>query len=659
MNRTLSIACLLLLSLAPAAESQSPQFRFERQVLPGGRGPNRITPDVALLSGAAFPDLRDLRFFDATGQEIPYLLIPPETPEPRWKPGTILPIAATKTTSGFEIDFGSAAQLDRLRLTGIPAPFMKRFQLEGSGDRSHWILLVAEATLFDLPSEHLRLMEAGFTTGEFRYLRVTWDDRSSGVVPLPRTADARLVEPPMVPAVLKAPAEFQRLSSGPGRSRFQVRLPGSHLPLVALELIVAETRLLRNARVTQGLLSRGEVVPQTLGTATLRRVLQGDLAAADLRIPIRIPEGREIEIAVDDENNPPLNLTNVDLEFSPQPWIYFESPMGEPIVARYGVPNLASLRYDLEAIRRYVGRTDLKEAHWGNTRDLQPSPASADTGFDAAAGAAIDPKPFHYSRSVPGSPAGLTALLLDAAVLAHSRQDLADLRIVAADNRQIPYLLERPPDVLALNLQLLPDKAVSTAKESHYQIVLPFENLPKAKLVVTTNEKLFQRRVSIQLRRPPPDRRSDPILETVASASWRHSDADTPPPLLSLDIPPSLGGASAAVIVEEGDNRPLALSGARLELPLYRLRFFYPAGGQLRLLYGQETLAPPRYDLELLAPRLVGLSSRELALDKESAAPVPAENAGIQIRVFWGALVAAVLVILFLLVRLLRLERQT
>ena len=121
-----------------------------------------------------------------------------------------------------------------------------------------------------------------------------------------------------------------------------------------------------------------------------------------------------------------------------------------------------------------------------------------------------------------------------------------------------------------------------------------------------------------------------------------------------MDLHASLGTASATVIVEEGDNRPLAFAGARLELPLYRLRFFYPAVAKLTLLYGQDTLTAPRYDLELLAPRLVGVSSRELSLDKENPAPPVAESSQVQARVFWAALIAAVIVVLFLLVRLLK-----
>ncbi len=100
------------------------------------------------------------------------------------------------------------------------------------------------------------------------------------------------------------------------------------------------------------------------------------------------------------------------------------------------------------------------------------------------------------------------------------------------------------------------------------------------------------------------------------------------------------------------------MTGARLELPFYRVRFFYPKDGKLTLLYGQDGMAAPHYDIELLAPRLVGAATRELVLDKEDAPSAALDNKSIQGRIFWGALILAVGVILFLLARLLRSEKR-
>src|SRR6185295_8429153 len=85
MKKILRNCGLLLLVFIATARSQSTPFRFERQLIPGGSGANRIAPDVTLLGGVAASDLRDLRLYDSSGQEVPYLLIPPENPKPRWK----------------------------------------------------------------------------------------------------------------------------------------------------------------------------------------------------------------------------------------------------------------------------------------------------------------------------------------------------------------------------------------------------------------------------------------------------------------------------------------------------------------------------------------------------------------------------------------------
>src|SRR5262249_36529866 len=151
-----------------------------------------------------------------------------------------------------------------------------------------------------------------------------------------------------------------------------------------------------------------------------------------------------------------------------------------------------------------------------------------------------------------------------------------DLRIVDANNQQIPYLLEKREDVFPVKLPALAAEKSSSPTQSRYPLQLPFENLPPAKLVVTTTDRVFQRRASLEVRRPAVRHRLEPVVETVASAVWSHNDPETSAPALTLNIPRSLGTTSAALVIEEGDNRPLPLKETRLELPLFRLRFFYP-----------------------------------------------------------------------------------
>ena len=149
-----------------------------------------------------------------------------------------MPLATTEKTSGFEVDFRGANTIDAVRVEGLPAPFLKRLTLEGSGDRERWTLLSGEGTLFDLPQEGLRQTELRFPAGSFRYVRVTWDDTNSGRVPMPSAVEARLVEAILPPPRLTAALPVERRPSEPGRSRYRVKLPAARLPIVAVELNV-------------------------------------------------------------------------------------------------------------------------------------------------------------------------------------------------------------------------------------------------------------------------------------------------------------------------------------------------------------------------------------------------------------------------------------
>jgi hypothetical protein len=141
-------------------------------------------------------------------------------------------------------------------------------------------------------------------------------------------------------------------------------------------------------------------------------------------------------------------------------------------------------------------------------------------------------------------------------------------------------------------------------------------------------------------------------VQTLQETTWRHSDPETPTPSLALDLP-ALGVDRLYLLVDEGDNQPLPLSSAELLLPAFRLRFFRPAGQELTLLYGRKDLGAPRYDLALLAPQLVGRVASEIVLGPERAFAATPAATNAQGKIFWGALIGAVLVLLALIARML------
>jgi hypothetical protein len=513
---------LLVLAAASAAGRQpaAPQFRYQRPVQITTAGPQRLDVDVTLLAGGspfrtasagdrriAVGGLSDLRLFTGDNVEVPYLLVWPPQMQPEWVQGRVLGVAATENangekTSGFEVDLGEAFVVDAIELVGMRAPFLKRFRLEGSGDRERWTLLTAEGTAFDLPSEGLSQTKLAFTPGAYRYLRVTWDDTNSGRVPPPPVVRARHVQaaaPP--PPALRTPLVVERQPSEPRVSRFRIRLPGGRLPVVALELAVGGEYLMREARVVEARLTGRQAVPQQIGRTVLRRVVQDGIAADALRIPIQQPSDAQLELVVDDGDNPPLDLHGVTAELAELPWIYFEANPGT-VTARYGDAALAAPRYDLEAARQDVASATTVAAVWGDAQARVEAAAAAPLPMPDTGGT-IDVSGFQFARAIAAAPVGLVAVPLDAAALAHSAAGtrFSDVRVVDNAGRQVPYLLERRDGPIALDVRLEPrDPGVPTAARAGrtvYVVPLPYQAMPATKLTLETRARVFQREVTL------------------------------------------------------------------------------------------------------------------------------------------------------------------
>lgn len=280
---------------------------------------------------------------------------------------------------------------------------------------------------------------------------------------------------------------------------------------------------------------------------------------------------------------------------------------------------------------------------------LAAVPLAAQGPEAGRAGAALDVESFRYSREVVQVEPGLVALTLDAAALAHSSLD--DLRIADARGHQIPYLRERSPDPLIVELKDSRDGKDSRDADriSRYPLELPYGTLPASRLLVDTPADVFERTVHLESGR---SRRRDPEWRTPA-VLWRDPAPGIPAPPLEVEVP-AHPGETVYLVVDEGDNPPLPLRDFRLHLDTWTLRFFHPGGEGVRLLYGQPGLGPPRYDLTLIASQL-DPAAREVTLAPE---PEPQERdpAGVPRWLFWGALVAAVAVLLLVLSRLVREE---
>jgi hypothetical protein len=663
LPKSADVAVNLFASVMVFASSALSQSLTERDIHPNGKGPQQLSVDAALIAASTDGSLKDLRLRDASGKEIPYLLISPEVTSGSWQPARILPIPEAVKTSGFELDLGQVTTSGRLRVAGLKEPFLKRCKVEGSGDRRRWTELGDQGLLFSLPDENLSRLELPFQEGAYRYIRVIFDDRTGPKLSLPEEAFVFIAPMgnPLPPA--GTPIEFTRRPGEPGISRFHLRLPGRHLPISAFILDVQGERLMREARVQQTVLGEGEPAPEVLGASTLRKIVKDDISLFELRIPVARPSEPELELSVDDGDNPPIDLTAVSAELSPLPWIYFESPDGSPITAIVGDSRLNEPRYDLEALRAQVDRSKIAEATWGpvhkNVRPLVNEVSPIDPG----PGGSLDRTPFTYQREVPKITKGPAALVVDAEVLSQSHT-LTDLRIVDPEGRQIQYIMETRDEPLSIPLPVKKDKTENGV--STYRATLPFANLQDIRLVLETSTRVFERKVTIKEEETPKNtpenqrlgrRYQAPAPRLFAEVEWRsvNPDEDALPLVIALG---DVEEKTLLILIDEGDNQPLSIRKAKLLLPKYRLRFFHP-GSTLTLLYGNSKVSKPRYDAALLAPRLRGFEAVEISPLPSRPVPkvVPFESkseANNMKTVFWIVLVLSIIVLLFLLARLLK-----
>lgn len=584
-----------------------------------------------------------MRLYDAAGAEVPYLLLAPSVAEEKWKGATLLPIAPTKTNSGFEADLGAPTLIDRIRIDGIAAPFLKRARLEGSGDRARWTVLADDTTVFDLPDEQLRNVEIAFTPGTYRYLRVTWDDRASARVRSVGHVEARVRSDAAPTERVAIPVAYRVRASEPGKSRYRILLPGPHLPVDAIELNVTNGNVFRDASVTEGRLTDGEIVQLPLGSAKLRRAERDGAVAAQLAIPITFPQGAELELTVDDANNPPLQLAGIVARFAPLPAIYFESADGATITARFGDAKREAAHYDLEASRKFAMKANAATAKWESANVTQLDGGHEEETIPTA-GAPLKSSDFRYRRAVPAGARTLTSLLLDADVLARSN-DLADVRLVDDKDRQVPYVVETRPDPLKIALTIAPPRREGST--SIYRFTLPYTTLPSGtSLALTTRARVFERHVTLRADRGENERENPVSLDNTW---WRSTSSPAPPLTFHVDL---RGVRALELVIDEGDNAPLELASAELLVPSQALRFFHP-GGALRLLYGNAAASTPRYDLSLLAPRLFEQPAVEVGLGA-SVAPATAAEKSREPWVFGVVIAVAVIALLAVIAALVR-----
>jgi hypothetical protein len=660
-------------------------FRFERSAVLQGSGPQRLPVDVPLLVGSAPFRVESWPGPMGSGRaasraegcatcastmpraaRCPTCWWSRPTREPEWRRAA-RPAADPGDEEAERLRGGPrrATSVDRIHLKGIPAPFLKRLSLDGSGDRARWTRLAPEATLFDLPDSGLRQLELAFAPGLYRYLRITWDDASSARVAGAARALARgRRAPTRRRPVVTTPLAFDRRASEPGTSRFRVRCrapPADRGPAPV-------RRAAGTSRAKPASARRAWPAWRPLPSASARR---GSSAPSATSSPPTSCGSRSRLRRPRSSSSRSTTATIRRSTCSPSRRSWPSCPSSTWRARRAGRSSRAggnwrSTRPATTSSRPARAPRARPRASAPGARRIRRRPNRKRWGLAASlpgVGPSLETSPFRYARTLPDGPAGLVAVPLDAAVLAHSEGRLSGSFADRARRRlaRAPAAVPaRPPAGAARGG---PSASCSRgggrgtlfpARTSVYRLTLPYAELPPARLVLRTSARVFQREVQLLIEPLPdePRKRKADAPRLVASASWRHADPDSEAPALTIALP-TLPRAELLLAVAEGDNSALPVAAPELLLPSWHVRLFRPGPDELRVVYGNRALAAPRYDLSLLAPSVLASPARETALAGEQAR-APSETEVLRPRAFWALMLGAVLVLLGLIVHLVR-----
>jgi hypothetical protein len=183
---------------------------------------------------------------------------------------------------------------------------------------------------------------------------------------------------------------------------------------------------------------------------------------------------------------------------------------------------------------------------------------------------------------------GAVRIPLPADVLALSRPDLGDLRVVSG-SQQVPYVLRRRP--IDQPLTVGEPERTEVGGRSRIRVPLPQDGPPIAAITLTTSATVFERQVVVS-------RAAGANLETLRAVPWVGTER---PGRLTVSMDRRVAG-ELLIEIDNGDDPPLPVDDITVTVQGWELVAVVPAGSVLR--YGDPSLWPPSYDLALMEDEL-------------------------------------------------------
>jgi hypothetical protein len=652
-RRSLSLLVLLALVSAARCPAITPSEWQHRQALIV-TAPGLVRVDLTPASfEAAGPQQEDFRILDPKGKETALIVDRPPVPVARAIRPSSFQVRVPQGLTEITVTTGTSEKLSVLFLE-TPSPFFLRaVKIEISENESEWTTLDQNVPIFrESGAEKLSLSIGGHKAA---FIRITVADNHDA--PLPFTGALLVVEASAPPEPLAVGAHISSHDEFAGETVLTIALDGRNLPLASLVFETKEPIFMRRVAISVREVRDAIPTERTIGTGTLFRVaLAGAPPREQLELPLVFsPTTRELLVHIYNGDSPPLSIDTVRLNRWPVS-LLFMAPEAGSYALLSGNPQALAPRYDLAAFAgemRGGSATTVTPGAVEDTPDYHPSESLGSPLPDVPlSGAPLDAAPWSFRRPVLVSQPGVQELELDLDALAKTRPDYADIRLLR-DGNQIPYVLEQPG--LARSLVLKPEASLDPNRPSLsiWKVQLPKEGLPLKSIVLTSATSLFQR--EFRVFEKSSSQEEGPGDYMLASGQWSRRPEPGAAETHVFELPARVSTNTLWIETDNGDNPAIALGTVQIVYPVVRLVFKVAGIDGLTLAYGNETAIAPRYDLGLVAARLLtsNRNAAHLGLDelgKGSNNPFTGMNGG---YIFWGALAVAVVVLLIVVAKLL------
>jgi hypothetical protein len=266
---------------------------------------------------------------------------------------------------------------------------------------------------------------------------------------------------------------------------------------------------------------------------------------------------------------------------------------------------------------------------------------------------ALDVSAWKFRKAIKLIRSGAQQLDLDLDVLSHAQPGFQDVRVLRG-GKQIPYILQRTSISRALTPAVTATIDAKDPKLSRWIIKLSHPALPVTRVACTARTALFQREVT--LYEEISDERGDKYRRLLSQASWVQTPGRANKEfILTIDSP--LQTDTLFLETHNADNPPIELEKFQIFHHVTRGLFKATREDALLLYYGNPRVAPPSYDLSLVASQLLAADKlvASTAAEEQLRKPSWRENqtAGKGGVLFWGILALVVVVLLIIISRLL------